>query len=90
MCYNRWVAEVASRVLRNQTRAVLDRVAGGERITITVDGRPVAELSPVADRPSWITRDRFAKAVLPHQADPGLTADLAAIGGDETTDDLPL
>lgn len=84
------MAEVASRVLRNQTRAVLDRVAAGEHITITVDGRPVAELSPVADRPVWISRDRFVTTVLPNQADAELTADLSAIVGDETTDDLPL
>jgi len=84
------MTEVASRELRNQTRAVLDRVASGERITITVDGRPVAELGPVAERPSWISRDRFSKTVLPHQADPGLTAHLVSIVDGETTDDLPL
>ena len=84
------MAEVASRELRNQTRAVLDRVAAGERITITVDGRPIAELSPVAHRPLWISRERFAETILPHQADPGLATDLVSIVGDETTDDLPL
>ncbi len=84
------MTEVASRELRNQTRALLDRVATGERIIVTVDGRPVAELSPVADRPSWISRDRFIETILPHQADPELTADLRSIAGDETTDDLPL
>src|SRR5688572_25744690 len=38
-CYDRRMTEVASRELRNNTRALLDRVAGGEEITITVGGR---------------------------------------------------
>ena len=43
-----WVAvtEVSVRDLRNRGGQVLDRVARGERITITRDGRPVAELRP--------------------------------------------
>ena len=81
------MTEVASRELRNQTRALLDLVARGERITITVQGRPVAELSPVPDRPRWMGRDRFVGQVLTHQADPGLADDLAQLS-DETTDDL--
>lgn len=79
---------VASRELRNQTRALLDRVADGERITITVQGRPVAELTPVADRPIWMSRERFVSQVLAFQADPGLAAELDELS-DETTDDLP-
>lgn len=82
------MTEVASRELRNQTRAVLDLVARGERITITVQGRPVAELAPIPDRPRWMGRDRFVHQVLSHQADPGLAGDLAQLS-DETTDDLP-
>ncbi|WP_419919542.1 type II toxin-antitoxin system Phd/YefM family antitoxin [Candidatus Poriferisocius sp.] len=79
--------EAASRELRNQTRALLDRVADGERITITVNGRPVAELTPVAERPQWMARDRFVRDVLMHQADAALADDLAALAG-ETTDEL--
>ena len=82
------MAEVASRELRNQTRALLDRVAEGERITVTVNGRPVAELAPVAERPEWMPRGRFVRDVLAHQADAALAADLALLA-DETTDDLP-
>jgi prevent-host-death family protein len=83
------MTELASRELRNATRSVLDRVAAGEHLTITVDGRPVAELSPVNDRSHWTSRRIFIEQVLRHQADPDLTADLAALS-DETTDDLPL
>jgi prevent-host-death family protein len=40
------VAEVTVRDLRNRGGQVIDRVARGERVTITRDGRPVAELRP--------------------------------------------
>jgi prevent-host-death family protein len=82
------MAEVASRELRNSTRALLDRVAAGERLTITVDGRPVAVLAPVGRRARWLARHDFTSTVLAHQADPGLTADLEALAG-EMTDELP-
>ncbi len=39
------------RELRNQGGHVLDRVAGGERVTITRDGRPVARLEPIGREP---------------------------------------
>lgn len=39
------------RQLRNQGAAVIDRVLGGERVTITRDGEPVAELLPLRRRP---------------------------------------
>ncbi len=83
------MAEVASRELRNQTRALLDRVAAGERITITVDGRPVAQLIPSEPRPRWMARAVFMARVLDHQADPGLAADLTELAPDSTAD-LPL
>jgi prevent-host-death family protein len=41
------VTEVTVRDLRNHGGDVLDRVARGERITITRDGRRVAELRPL-------------------------------------------
>lgn len=81
--------EVASRELRNHTRALLDRVAAGERITITVEGRPAALLGPVSSRPRWMAKVEFETSVLRHQADRALIDDLASLGG-ETTDDLPL
>ncbi len=49
---------------------------------------PGAELSPVPQRPTWMSRDRFVREILIHQTDAGLTEDLARPAG-ETTDDLP-
>ncbi|MGI8847574.1 MAG: type II toxin-antitoxin system Phd/YefM family antitoxin [Candidatus Dormibacteria bacterium] len=42
--------EVSIRELRNQGGAVIDRVAAGERLLITRDRRPVAELGPIQGR----------------------------------------
>jgi prevent-host-death family protein len=37
---------IAQRELRNNVGDILRRAEGGERFTITVNGRPVAELGP--------------------------------------------
>jgi prevent-host-death family protein len=44
------VAEVTIRELRNHGGDVVDRVAAGERLIVTRDGRPVAELRPLRSR----------------------------------------
>lgn len=41
---------VTVRDLRNRGGHVLQRVVGGETLTVTLDGRPVAELRPIAGR----------------------------------------
>jgi prevent-host-death family protein len=82
------MTEVASRELRNHTRALLDRVDAGEVITIAVDGREVAELRPIARAGRWMKRAEFAGRVLTHQADAELAAELLQLAPD-TTDDLP-
>lgn len=45
---------IPQKELRNQIGAVLRRVEAGETLTVTVAGRPVAELSPAARR-RWVT-----------------------------------
>jgi prevent-host-death family protein len=45
------MAEVAVRDLRNHGGEILERVAGGEAMTVTRDGRPIAELRPLPRRP---------------------------------------
>jgi prevent-host-death family protein len=45
------MTEVTIRELRNHGGEVVDRVARGEQITITRDGRPVAELRPLGRQP---------------------------------------
>ncbi|MGI8808451.1 MAG: type II toxin-antitoxin system Phd/YefM family antitoxin [Acidimicrobiales bacterium] len=41
------MAEASIRELRNHGGEVIDRVAAGERVTITRDGKAVAELRPL-------------------------------------------
>ena len=82
------MAEAASRELRNNTRSLLERVEAGESVTITVDGRPVAVLEPLARRPRWLSRDEFVRRVLPRQADAALSDVLRDLAPD-TTDELP-
>jgi prevent-host-death family protein len=85
MCYALSVTQVSVRELRNHTASVLRRVEVGERIQITVDRRPVAELVPLARRATWIPRDRALAGLV--QADPGLRKDLAEALPD-TVDEL--
>ena len=42
---------VSIRELRNKGGDVIDRVEAGERVTVTRDGRPVAELRPIRRPP---------------------------------------
>jgi prevent-host-death family protein len=86
--YARRMSEIASRELRNNTRALLDRVVAGESIKVTVDGRPVAILEPIAERPRWMARERFGRILQDHQADPGLGSELRDLAPG-TTDELP-
>lgn len=43
--------EVTIRDLRNHGGEVLERVTRGEALTVTRDGRPIAELRPLPRRP---------------------------------------
>ena len=82
------MTEVASRELRNDTAGVLRRAEGGEVITITVSGKPVALLTAARpERRRWLSGAELAQRLRRVQADPGLRRDLAALTGD-TTDDL--
>ena len=67
--------EVSVRELRNHTADVLRRVESGERLRVTVDRRPVAELVPLPLRATWVPRQRVVDALV--QADPGLRDQLA-------------
>ena len=77
--------DVSVRELRNHTADVLRRVESGERLRVTVDRRPVAELAPLPARDSWVPRERALDALV--QADAELRDDLGqALPG--TVDEL--
>lgn len=71
--YTRAVSEIPLRELRNDTSAVLRRVEDGESFTVTVSGRPVAQIVPLQRRRPYLTWDEIAAA----QADAGLVDDLS-------------
>ena len=58
----------------------LRRVEAGERLRITVNRRPVAELVPL-DRPRWTNGAAIQRILGEAPADPALLDDLAAIRG---------
>jgi prevent-host-death family protein len=58
------MATVSVRELRNEGGQVLERVARGETLTVTIDGRPVAELRPLpAPRRSAVELVRRRRAL---------------------------
>jgi prevent-host-death family protein len=83
------MTDVPARELRNDVSAVLRRVEAGERLRVTVSGRPVAELVPLPKRPRSLPWDTFIQESERWRADPGLTKELADLLPG-TTDDLPI
>lgn len=82
------MATVASRDLRNHTAEVLRQVSDGTTVTVTVNGRPVAAISPIrSTRSQFLSKADIVALVTRHQADPALGRDLDVLAGD-TTDDL--
>jgi prevent-host-death family protein len=86
MCYI-WPmsSSISVRELRNTVSEVLRRVEGGERLTITVDRRPVAEIVPLRRRPTVPAAEALAIASR-HAADWALLEDVHGLLSD-TTDD---
>ena len=70
---------IPQKELRNQVSEVLRRVEQGETITVTVAGRPVAELGP-AHRRRWVSGPALA-GVWRCPAPRTLDADLAGMSG---------
>lgn len=81
--------DIPARDLRNNVSAVLRRVEAGERLRITVSGRPVAELAPLQTRPRTIPWEDLFSGNQDWRADPGLAKELADLLPD-TTDDVPI
>ncbi len=69
---------IPQKELRNNVGAVLRRVEAGETVTVTVAGRPVAELAPAARR-RWVTGRALAD-VWRGPGPPGLDEDLGRLG----------
>jgi len=69
---------IPHRELRNQSARVLREAEAGQLFTITVDGRPVARLGPVAKR-LWVPKAEYARLLGRGQPDPAFFADIAEL-----------
>jgi antitoxin (DNA-binding transcriptional repressor) of toxin-antitoxin stability system len=73
---------VSIRELRNSTSAVVSELEAGERLTLTVNRRPVADILPHAEkRDPWVPVAELHRIVREAAADPDLLDDLADVRG---------
>ncbi|HEY3603685.1 MAG TPA: type II toxin-antitoxin system prevent-host-death family antitoxin [Sporichthyaceae bacterium] len=79
--------EIGVRDLRNHTAQVIDAVAAGERVTLTVHGEPIADIVPHGRRARWLAGDRLREQLAMRSADAGLSAELDVVAG-QTLDEL--
>ena len=78
---------VSIRELRNSTSNVVSELEAGERLTLTVNRRPVADILPHAEeRDPWVPSSELRRIVRDAPADPDLLDDLAAVRGAELDD----
>ena len=71
------MSDIAQKELRNNVGEVLRRAEAGETLTVTVAGRPVAELGP-AHRRHWVSGAALA-GIWRGEPPRGLDADLARL-----------
>jgi prevent-host-death family protein len=67
---------IPQRELRNNVSEILRRAEQGERFTITVSGRPVAELGPPASEGRGVTVPELWRLLAENPADPDWAEDL--------------
>jgi len=79
--------QIGVRDLRNHTSQVIDAVRAGERVTLTVNGDPVADIVPHGRRERWLSGTWLNQQLRERQADPALAQDLADLAG-QTIEEL--
>jgi antitoxin (DNA-binding transcriptional repressor) of toxin-antitoxin stability system len=78
---------VSIRELRNSTAAVISELESGERLTLTVNRRPVADILPhVEERDPWVPASELLRIVSETPADRDLLSDLADVRAVELDD----
>jgi prevent-host-death family protein len=79
---------IAQRELRNQISGVLRQVEAGERLRVTVGGRPVADLVPITGaRATFVPRKALQDLLARASLDPAFGHDVDAVAG-ATIDEL--
>jgi prevent-host-death family protein len=79
--------EIGVRDLRNRTASVINAVKGGERVVLTVNGEPLADIVPHGARMRWLSGERLRQQLANRSADPGLARELDELAG-QTVDAL--
>ena len=78
---------IPQRELRNRISQVLRSVESGERMQITVDGRPIAELAPLGGRRrTFMSRDEVLALLRRASLDRNFARDLRVV--EATVDEL--
>jgi prevent-host-death family protein len=79
---------IPQRELRNRVSRVLRQVEAGERMRITVDGRPVADLVPIGGvRRKFVPQDELLNLLARAPLDRKFTRDIEGAAG-ATIEDL--
>ncbi len=79
---------ISIRELRNSTSAVVAKIESGERLTLTVNRRPVADILPYSEgRDPWVPSAELRRIVREAPTDKGLLADLAEVRRTELNGD---
>lgn len=74
------------RDLRNDTARVIAAVRAGERVTLTVHGKPIADIVPRGRRTRWLSGEAMDDQLSRRAADPQLRHDLAELAGQTVAD----
>ena len=78
---------IPQRELRNRVSRVLREVEAGERMRVTVDGRPVADLIPIkSGRQRFVSREEIALLLRRAPLDRSVPRDISAL--DTTIDEI--
>jgi antitoxin (DNA-binding transcriptional repressor) of toxin-antitoxin stability system len=76
--------EVSIRELRNSTPNVIADLESGERLTLTVNRKPVADIVPhIQERDPWVSSSELQRIVETAPSDPTLLDDIADVRGAE-------
>jgi len=79
--------QIGVRDLRNRTGQVIDAVRAGERVTLTVNGDPVADIVAHGARERWLSGTWLNEQLVRRAADAGLSEDLDELAG-QTVEEL--
>lgn len=79
--------EIGVRDLRNRTAQVIAAVKAGERVVLTVNGEPTADIVPHGARARWLPGSQLREQLSGRSADAALRGELEDLAG-QTLDEL--